>query len=248
MPSSKQSKKKSLTTVLPVGTSMSTPATVSDSTTPTVTPTAPPATSIVMLAAPPNVGDVPSVPAGFSPVTLNLYRGFRPKADQLAAAPDAINELRDFPTFVAVFGATAPSPTQLADELSDALAWAAFRIAVEALLQYAKSGEAVSWKTILLDLDKLAAAIQLITSTNPSALAGCPALVRMLEVPKVIAKQGNAARARTLATNKAKAAAAAVGATTVTSGSAAPAATTATTPAATPAPAGSSGTGGAPTH
>src|SRR5208282_950630 len=100
-------------------------------------------------------------------------------------------------------------------------------VAAESFLLFAKSGEAVSWKTGLTNLEKLGPVVRLASETNASALASCPALVRMLEVPSVIAQRANATRARAKAV-KAHAAATAAVAT-----------------AATPPTAGSSGTGGA---
>jgi hypothetical protein len=187
-------------------------------------------TALTVLGAPPTA-IIPSVSGDFKPVDYLDYRGWHPKAGQLAAAPDAATELRSFPTFTALMGSTIAPATQYADEITTALAWTAQRISVEAYYGYVRSGEAVAWKKALVDLDQLKTVVQLVLANNPAALAGCPALVRMLEAPKAIAKRSHATLARN-AKAKSKAAPAATS-TNVTTESAAGPATTAETGATT---------------
>jgi hypothetical protein len=179
--------------------STSTPVVVGNSSSSAASPaTGSPAS--VLGAAPADT--LPAIPAGFTPVILIEYRGSHPKAGQLGAGPDAVLELRDFQGFGALFGTAVPPATQLADEIDNALRWTALREATEAFLVYAKSGEAVAWKTALTDLDKLDPVVQVVTITNPTALVGCPALVRTLDVPKAIARRGQASRVRNTKADK----------------------------------------------
>ncbi len=181
------------------------------------------ATPAFVLNAPPTV-TVPAPPAGFTPVNLLEYRGYHPKAGQLAAAPDVVLELQSFPTYETVFLGMAPPATQLAGEIDSADKWTQLRIAVETLLVYAKSGEAVAWKAALVDTEKLDQVARLVTAKNPNALAAYPALVRMLAAPKVIAKTATATRARKAKAKKTDA----TTPTTTSTAAAGPAATPAT--------------------
>lgn len=176
------------------GTSTSTSASTGASS--AASPSTTTATSVTsVFGAPPTI-TLPTPPAGYSPVVLNDYRGFHPIAGQLAAAPDAAQELRTFTAFGLLFGSAVSSASQYADELEDAVQWTAQRVAAEQFLTYVKSGEAVAWKNALTDLDKLNTVVQLVLAQNPAALASCPALVRLFDAKKAVAKRSHASKAR----------------------------------------------------
>jgi hypothetical protein len=247
MPSTRKSKKVS-PTVLPTGTSTSTPATVSDTSS-----SAPPATTAasIIAAAPPTAPPdlaIPAVPVGFVPVNFADYRGFYPRAGQLTAVPGAIYELQTNTSYAAVFGPAVPTASQLVAVLTVALQWTALRVAMEAYLAYVKSFEFITWKSGLMDLDKLDGIYQLTAAQNPVLAAGFPELGKLLDVPKVIGRRGSATRARNVKENAKKAANAV---TTPVTAAAAPVAPAPAVPAAAPTQApvasGTSGTGGA-TH
>jgi hypothetical protein len=184
--------------VLPVGTSTSTPATVHDP--PTSVPVNATATSAALALTEPPDWTIPAPPAGFVPVNLLDYRGSHPKVGQIAALPGAIAELEASSTYATVFGAAAPSANQLAGELAVAGRWTTLRVAAEALLGFLKSYEAITWKTALTDLDKLDALFQVFQAQNPAVVAAFPETAKLLDVPKVIGQRAAAARVR----NKAK--------------------------------------------
>jgi hypothetical protein len=151
---------------------------------------------------PPDI-TIPPPPAGFNPVDLEDYRRSRPKKAQYAAFPDAILELRASTTYTGLLGTVVPSAAALAKSLDTARQWTALRIALEAFLVYAKSLEAVTWKTGLDDLAKVDAVYQAVAAQNPQALASLPALGRLLEVPKGIATRAAAKRVRNAKVKKA---------------------------------------------
>jgi hypothetical protein len=152
--------------------------------------------------------------------------------------PDAILELQGFEDYAQTFGAGIAPAAQLVGEIQVASAWTATRIAVEALLVYAKSNEAITWKSSLADLDRLGIVFEAIAKKNPALVGGCPALVRVFQARKVVGQRTAATRKRNVKAEAAKVATAASEARAsstatvpaVTSGSAAgPATTTVTT-------------------
>jgi len=233
-------KKKQLPTVAPVIPTVAEPST-SSAASPTTTPA-------VMSTAPPDI-TIPAPPAGFVPVDFGNYRGSRPKAAQITALPDVILELQaSEASYGAVFGSAVPSATDLADTLAVASRWTALRVALQAFLLYARSLEAITWKYGFSEIDKVDAVFQAIATQNPAALAGFPALARLLDVPKAIAVKAAATRVKQVKAKKAE-----TTATTATSTIAAgPATSPVTAPAAAPTAApvvpatnGASATGGA---
>jgi hypothetical protein len=231
------------TPVLKARKSTSTPAPSSD---PSTSGSAATTASVVMSTAPPDM-PIPTVPAGFIPVDASNYRGFRPKAAQLIAFPDAILELESATTYEEVFGTAIPSATDIAEALATASSWTAFRVAIQALLIYAKSLEAITWKTGLTNLEKLEAVYHAVAATNPAAVAAFPALQRVFEVSTVIAAKVKATRARNIADKAAKAANSGSAAGPATTTVAAPVAPVTPPASAPPVITGTSGTGSA-TH
>ena len=200
------------------------------------TSTAPPK-AIASTAAP--TFTVPVPPATFVPGNLLAYRGSHLQAAQIAAMPDAILELQSFENYSQTFGAGVAPAAQIVSEVQVAIAWTATRTAVEALLVYAKTQEAITSKSSLADLDQLGIVFKAIAKQNPAIAGGCPALVRVFEARTASAQRGVATRKRRAKANAAKNATAtsearasnAATAPAVTSGSAAGPATTTVTPA-----------------
>jgi hypothetical protein len=200
--------KKVVPSVLPIVTPKA-PTTVSsppDATSTTTTGSTP-----VWSTTPPDV-TLPLPPTGFVPVILGNYRGAHPKAGELTALPDAVAELESTSSYVATFGASVPHASTLAVELATASEWTKLRVATESFLLYAKSLEAITWKTALADLEKLDAVFQVVAAQNPALIAPFPATERLLDVRKSISARGAASRAKTAKATKAKAASAASGA------------------------------------
>ena len=166
------------------------------------------------------------------------------------AATGAIQELQADPTsYAATFGPTVPNATTMATELANAMGWTAMRTAIEALLVYAKSYEAVTWKAALIDLSKVDVVFTMLSKANAAALAGFPELSRLIEVPKVVAQKAGATRARNAKAKATAAAKAALGtpepAVSATGTPALGASTAAASPAATPTSTTVTVTGGA---
>jgi hypothetical protein len=197
---------------LPVVPSLSTSAAASPPTPveATSTPTAPQG-AVVMPAAPPSVV-LPPLPAGFVPANLKLYRGSYPKKAQLTALPNAIAELESSSTYASVFGAYVPPANQLAEELTIALQWTTLRVDIEAFLVFVKTGEVVSWKRGLSDLDKLNTSYQVVVQENATLVAAFPGIGALLDVPKGFSKVAAATRARNVKAKAAEASAVATAA------------------------------------
>jgi hypothetical protein len=184
------------------------------------------------------------------PANSKDYCGYRPKSSELAAAPDAIVELRSFTNYSVVFGSTAPSVDDLAQALDASLQWASMLADTSDWTAFVKSQEGMAWMATLLLVDKLKAPFSLASTNDPSLAARYPALARLLGAAKVIAKRGAATKARVKAaaagkpsTAKAKKAAAAQAAATQPPAPASPVA-----PAAPASPVPTGGTVGAGTR
>jgi len=158
-------------------------------------PTPSPAPAVDRSLEPPEL-TLPPIPPGFVPVNLKYYRGFHPKAGQVALLPDAIKEVAASQTYAATFGAAVPPAASLVRDLTVAVAWTNVRIQLEAFLEYVRCAEAVTWKEGLLDLGQLGPVFQLLLAQNPKVASQFPALKRLLDVPKVISREGVATRNR----------------------------------------------------
>jgi hypothetical protein len=174
-----------------------------------------PATAIPLMNAPPTVS-IPVPPAGFVPIPGIDLRGFRPMQAELAAVPDAVFELSQFPNWALIFGITAPASTSVGQRLQVAVGWTSLLAQSNSWNSYVKSQEGMAWKDALEVMDSLKAPFQLAVTASPSMASQYPALMRLLGAQKVVAK-------RAASTKKKNAAAV----------TAAAASTTATTPAAT---------------
>lgn len=168
------------------------PTTTSSTTTSTPTPTG----TTPAATAPPNIV-IPAPAAGFTPVNLLSYRGFRARAEQVNAATGAIQELQTNPAvYASTFGPNVPSAATFATDLTNAMGWSALRTSAEALLEYIKTYEAVTWKTALLDIQRVDLVFTMLAKQNAPGLENLPELVRLLSVPKVDAQKAAATRAR----------------------------------------------------
>jgi hypothetical protein len=150
------------------------------------------------VAAPPAV-TLPSVPSGFVPANPADFRGYRPMASEIAAIPDAVDELQAFADYSAVFGITAPPASQLAGLLAVAAQWTSVLSDTTAWLAYVKSEEGMAWKDALLLVEKMKPAFQLASAANPALLTGYPALARLLGASQLVAKRALATKKRTKA-------------------------------------------------
>jgi hypothetical protein len=208
--------------------------TVSGGVSPPVQATPTPATPAVVASTAAPSFTVPAPPPGFVPVKLLDYRGQHLQAAQLVALPDAILELQGLEDYAQTFGSAVAPAAQIVSELQVASAWTTTRVALEALLVYAKSNEAVTWKSCSGDLEQLAVVFEAVAKQSPALVAGCPALVRVFAARKVVGQRAAATRKRNAKAEAAKEATAASDArassagmaTAVTSGSAAGPATT----------------------
>jgi hypothetical protein len=210
--------KKVAPSVLPIGASTSTTAAVRETSAGLGAPGATALSSAVVSAslhAPPDLV-IPSVPPNFTPVSLGLYKGAHVKGMQLAAIPNAIAEIQaSASAYATTFGPAAPPADDIATNLTDASAWTAMRVKIEALLVFAKSGEAVAWKTGLANIEQLSAIYKVLANVNPALVAGFPAIGALVDVDKVLGQAAAQARARNA---KARAAKAATPAATATAG------------------------------
>jgi hypothetical protein len=232
--------KKVVPTVLPVATSATTPASVSD---PPVAGAVAAASSLALSTTPPNV-TIPAPPTGFVPVNLDNYRGSHPRAGEITAIPDVVVELNASTSYDATFGGAVPPATTVAGDLDTAAQWTALRIALEAYLLYVRSLEAITWKTALADMEKLRASFKVVAAQNPALIAAFPATERLLDVTKVIGQRGAATRAR----NAKKALAEKASSGTAAAPAATPEATAAPVAGAVVPAVIGSGTGGGVTH
>lgn len=117
-------------------------------------------------------------------------------ASEIAAVPDAIDELQAFADHGSVFGITAPPASQLAALLSVAAQWTSVLSDTTAWLTYVKSEEGMAWKDALLLVEKMKLAFQLASAANPALLTGYPALARLLGASQVVAKRAVATKKR----------------------------------------------------
>jgi hypothetical protein len=215
MPAKKRTVRSVMHTALPLITSTSTSSSGSN---PSVT-----SAGGILPTVPPDI-DIPSVPSGFVPVSLKMYRGSFPRVGEIAALPGAIIELTNNTSYETVFGPAAPEASQLVSDFTYASQWTALRVAIEAYLEYVRSNEAITWRSSLIGLEKLNAIFQVVATQNPVLIAGFPELHKLLDVRKVIARSGAASRVRNAKAKaaEAKANAAAAASSSATAGGATP--------------------------
>ncbi len=154
-----------------------------------------PTPATTLSTEPPDV-TLPAIPAGFVRIDLTMFRGRHPKAAQITAVPDAVAEIASSTSYAATFGIAAPTADAVERDLSLALRWTVLRRSLEELLVYARTNEAITWKTGLATIDRLEAAFRVVAAQEPTIAALFPATARLVEVPVVQAKRASATRAR----------------------------------------------------
>jgi hypothetical protein len=196
-------------------------------------PSAPSTTSsmVVLSTAVPTVS-IPIPPLGYNPVLLVAYRGYHPRVAQVAAIPDAVNELRGSTAYTDNLGPAAPQASPFAQSLEDAVGWTNMRIQVETFLGYVKSQEAVAWKAGLTKIDQAKALYDVMLVGNAKLPDLIPAVSRLLTVTSEISQKGAVTRARKAKVADALkgAAAGAPAATPATGATSAPVVTSSTEP------------------
>jgi hypothetical protein len=130
------------------------------------------------------------------PVNPLDLRGFRALASQVAAVPDAVDELENFANYTGVFGITAPDVGQLTRRINVAYEWTMLLSQTAAWYKYAKSQQGMAWKDAVLLLDALKPPFDLATAANPALLSQYPALARLLGAKAVVAKRAASSRKR----------------------------------------------------
>jgi hypothetical protein len=147
------------------------------------------------VGAPPAV-TIPSVPAGFVPVSAADLRGFHFLASQIAAVPEAIQDLQAFSDYTAVFGITAPDVEQVIQLVSVAYEWTILLSQTAAFYAYTRSQQAVARKGALVVLDALKPSFDLATTANPALVGEYPGLARLLGAKGLVAKRAAVSRAK----------------------------------------------------
>jgi len=177
-----------------------------------------PDNGIPLMAEPPSVS-IPVPPTGFVPVKPDDLKGYRPIQSELAAVPDAIVELAQFPSWVSTFGLLAPPPDEVGQRLQIASDWTALLAQTNSWGSYVKSQTGMAWKDALEVVNSLKTPFQLASAANPSISRQYPALTRLLGAQTVVAKRAAATKKRTKAAAAATAAAAASSTSTTTAAS-----------------------------
>jgi hypothetical protein len=123
-------------------------------------------------------------------------QGFRPIDAQVAAVAEAVDELRGFTDYAAVFGIAAPDPGQLAQRLDFASRWTNLLAESSAWHRYVQSQQGVAWKEALALVGQLKEPFRLAATANGELRTRYPALARLLGARADVAQRAAASRSR----------------------------------------------------
>jgi hypothetical protein len=154
----------------------------------------PPGGSVILVAPPPASAVIPLPPDGDVATSGNEYRGVLPKATQFAVMGDAVKELARFSDYAAVFGRTAPSIDSIAQSFDAANQWSVIRVRTITYEAYCLQQEGLAWITVRELMNKLQPAFDLAVASDASIGVRFPALVKLFNAQRVIAKKGVATR------------------------------------------------------
>lgn len=156
----------------------------------TETTATPPA---AVVQAPPTV-TFPAIPESFVPIEIKNYLGVLPKAAQLAVMPGAVQELKNFADFAAVFGKTAPPQASVAQAFDIATLWSSLRSRTTVFEVFVACQEAMSWKEVHDYIARLQPAFELAVKSDATVGTEHPSLTRLFGAMKEIAAKGVATR------------------------------------------------------
>jgi hypothetical protein len=196
--------------------------------------------SIVFIKPPPADANIPTPPEGATNANGVDYRAALPKKLELSAMPDVVAELQRFANYTEIFGKTAPPLEYVLQTAIAAAEWSAMRVLTEAWDAYSRTQEGASWADFRIIMEAMSPALDLAVKTDGTVSRQYPAIVRLFDAKRVIAKRGvvtrqvnkqNVAKGKAptrgkeaRAISRAKAAAAKVGATLTLPGAPAPSA------------------------
>ncbi len=140
--------------------------------------------SCVTTAAP-SAAEIPRPPASFIPPSMEPFRGYHPSKGELAAAPQAIDDLERFDDFAAFFGICAPDASVLIAWLRVALQWRQLRDASRRWIAYLRAEDAAAWEQALTLTRRLRPFFSRAAAIRPSLNVTCPGLSRFLDAPRL---------------------------------------------------------------
>jgi hypothetical protein len=138
----------------------------------------------------PPVLQIPSPPQGFVPTPGADYRGLLPRRSQMVAMPEVLNEMSNFPDWVAIFGATAPSLAEVKQTVGGAGSWTLLRKQLTAYDHYCRTEEGRAWMAAQPILGRLTPAFALAVAGNAAIATKYPGFASLLSARKGIAKKG----------------------------------------------------------
>lgn len=145
---------------------------------------------------PPAIANIPAPDAGWEPPGGNPYRGIAPKKAELQALPDAIEELRGFAAYRAIFASLAPPQDQLVQLLDAAEQWSSMAKATLLWSRYCKAEEGVVWTAVRRVVARLLPAFDLALAADPRFAGKLPKTSAFLGVRRQIALSAAATKAR----------------------------------------------------
>lgn len=154
-----------------------------------------PAPVTVNQAPPPADAHIPSPPAGYTPSGNSIFLGVLPRLIELGALRGAVDDLKAFSDYDAIFGNIAPPLAELVEALDLADQWSTMRKSTQVWDDYAQMEEGIAWATARPLLVKLQAAFLLLAVRNPSLRSRFPSLTTLLTAKQAIARKGVATKA-----------------------------------------------------
>jgi hypothetical protein len=128
---------------------------------------------------------------------MEPFRGYHPSKGELAAAPQAIDDLERFDDFAAFFGVCAPDAAVAIAWLRAALEWRRLRGASDRWIAYLRAEDADAWRHALTLTRRLRPFFSRAAAIRPSLNVTYPGLSRFLDAPRLnyrLARRRAAAR------------------------------------------------------
>ncbi|HEY2517133.1 MAG TPA: hypothetical protein VGI39_39945 [Polyangiaceae bacterium] len=117
-----------------------------------------------------------------------------PRATELAALPGAVEDLKRFTSYVAVFGVTGLPYAQVVQAFDVASQWSNMRRESHAWDEYTLVQEGLCWAVLRSFMQRLVPVFAMAIAADPSLAATFPSLTALLGARKAIAQKAVATR------------------------------------------------------
>lgn len=173
--------------------------TISTTLIPTATPPPPPpiissAPIPTALQPPPADANIPTPPAGAASVNGATFRTVMPRATELAALPGALEDLKRFTNYTAVFGVTGLPYAQVVQTFDVSIQWTTMRRQARAWDEYSMIQEGQCWAVLRSFMQRMGPLFGMAVAADPSLAAMFPNLAALFGARKAIAHKAVATR------------------------------------------------------